>query len=211
MHVDTLTVGPFESNCFVIHNDAHQAIVVDPGDEPDRIVAHLREQAYAVQLIAITHGHIDHVTGLAAVHEAFPVPIAMHPTDIAWAFGPANQMPPFYGVPQAPPAIDRELAEGQSWTDAGFTYEVIELPGHAPGHVAFYFREQAALFSGDVLFQGGVGRTDLPGGDGQALAESLKRLATFPDDTTVYCGHGPATTIGSEKEHNGYMRSLGLD
>jgi hydroxyacylglutathione hydrolase len=206
MQVDTITVGPFESNCFIVSNDRHEALVIDPGDEPDRIIAALRAGAWSVQAILVTHGHIDHVTGLAAVERAFPAPIAMHPTDAAWAFGPANQMPPYYGTPPAPSGIARSLAEGQEWTDLGYRYEVWELPGHAPGHVGFYFPEQQAMFSGDVLFQGSMGRVDLPGCDPAAMQRSLQRMAQLPDDTTVYCGHGPETTIGREKRYNPFLQ-----
>lgn len=205
IHVDVLTVGPFASNCFILANDAKQALVIDPGDEADQIIAHIRQRDYDVQALLVTHGHIDHVSGLADVHDAFPVPIAMHPVDIRWAFSEANQMPPYYGTPRRPASIERELAEGQTWTDMGLTYQIMELPGHAPGHVGFYFPEQGLIFSGDVLFQGSIGRSDLPGSDGPTLMQSLQRLSTLPDHTVVYCGHGPETTIGQEKQTNPFL------
>jgi hydroxyacylglutathione hydrolase len=205
MNVDTLTVGPFASNCFVITNGTKEALLVDPGDEAARIIDHLRAHSLTVAAILITHGHMDHVSALADVHRAFPAPIAMHPVDEAWAFGEGNQMPPHYDVPTAPANIDRALAEGQEWNDIGLRYRVLELPGHAPGHVGFYFPEQEALFSGDVVFAGSVGRTDLPGGDGRVLTQSLKRVAELPDATRIYCGHGPDTSIANEKKQNPYL------
>ncbi len=207
MHVDTITVGPFASNCFLIGNSNKEALLVDPGDDADSIIEHVRSGQWNVRAILITHGHIDHVHGLAEVHRACPVPIAMHPTDAQWAFSEQNQMPPYYGVPEAPPSIERTLAEGQSWTDIGYTYQIMELPGHSPGHVGFYFPDEAIIFSGDVLFECGVGRIDLPGGDGSTLSQTLQRMATLPDETIVYCGHGPHTTIGDEKRHNPYMNT----
>ena len=211
MNVQQINVGPFDSNCFLITNSKREGLLVDPGDEAARILEIIRREQVDLKVILITHGHIDHVSGLAAVHNQYPCPIAMHPADRSWAFSMNNQMMPYYGVPEAPSAIARELAEGQEWTDIGYRYDVIELPGHSPGHVGFHFPEQHSLFSGDVLFQGSVGRTDLPGGDMHALTQSLKRMARLPDDTVVYCGHGPATTVGEEKRRNPYMRAIRLD
>ena len=206
MDVETLTVGAFGSNCFIIQNERSEALVVDPGDEAERIIGYIGSRRLQVAAYLITHGHIDHVTGLAAVAKAFPAPIAMHPVDMAWAFSSNNQMLPYYDVPERPAVIERELAEGQEWTDIGYTYTILELPGHSPGHVGFYFEQAGVLFSGDVLFQGSVGRTDLPGGDGRVLTQTLKRLAKLPDETRVYCGHGDCTTIGDEKRHNPYIQ-----
>ncbi len=205
MNVHPIMVGAFASNCFIAHNEQREALIIDPGDDADVIIQHVRREELSVAAILITHGHVDHVSALAAVHRAFPVPIAMHPVDADWAFSESNQMPPYYGVPDAPEQIERELSEGQTWTDIGYTYQVLELPGHSPGHVGFYFPEQHALFSGDVVFQGSVGRTDLPGGDGRVLTQSLKRLAELPDETIIYCGHGPSTTIRDEKRQNPYL------
>lgn len=205
MNVHPIMVGAFASNCFIAHNADREALIIDPGDDADVIIQHIRREKLSVAAILITHGHIDHVSGLAEVSRAFPVPVAMHPVDAAWAFSESNQMPPYYEVPEAPEKIERELSEGQTWTDIGYTYQVLELPGHSPGHVGFYFPEQNALFSGDVIFQGTVGRTDLPGGDGRVLTQSLKRLAELPDETVIYCGHGPSTTLADEKRQNPYL------
>jgi glyoxylase-like metal-dependent hydrolase (beta-lactamase superfamily II) len=117
-------------------------------------------------------------------------------------------MPPFYVRPEAPDGIERELVEGQEWIDAGFRYQVIHTPGHTPGGVCFLFPEEAWLISGDTLFQGSIGRTDLPGGDMRVLQQSLARLLQLPDSLRVFPGHGPPTTIGVERRTNPFLLDL---
>lgn len=196
----------FASNCHLLSNDAGEALVVDPGADADQILSAIAGGNLRVAGYLLTHGHVDHVSALAEVHRKHPAPIAMHPEDSKWAFSPGNKMEPFFSQPEAPPRIDRELADGQVCEDIGFTYRVIETPGHSPGGVCFYFEDQGVLIAGDTLFRGSVGRVDLPGGNGQALSRSLQKLCRLPYDTVVYCGHGPATTIGAEKKTNYFLR-----
>ena len=157
----------------------------------------------------ITHGHMDHVSALAPLCAALPAPVAMHPRDAAWAFTADNQMPPFYPVPAQPPAIERPLADGQTWVDGALRYEVLATPGHTPGGVCFYFPADKVVFTGDTLFANSVGRTDLPGSSERALTTSLRKLLQLPDDTVVYPGHGPHTTIGAERAANPFLQDLG--
>lgn len=206
MTVHTLTIGPFSSNCHLIANRDRQALVVDPGGESETIIDFIASEKLTIAAYLITHGHVDHVHALSTVHARHPAPIGMHPLDSHWAFTTINAMLPYYDAPKPPPKIDRTWLEGQTWTDAGFTYRVIETPGHSPGSVSFHFEAENILFSGDVLFQGSVGRTDLPGGDSEVLAQSLEKLKKLPDDTAVYSGHGPVTTIGREKRSNPFLR-----
>jgi len=209
IQVDALVVSLFESNCFITRQDqGNEVLVIDPGDNAPEIIDYLRERRLAVAAYLITHGHVDHVSGLAGLYEAMPAPVAMHPLDSRWAFSDLAAMPPYYDAPKAPPVIERILAEGQEWTDIGFTYQVIETPGHSPGGVAFYFKSEKVLFSGDSIFRGSIGRSDLPGANPEQLAASLKRLLTLPDDTVVYCGHGSPTTIGAERKHNPFLKDF---
>lgn len=210
VEVSTLTVGAFGSNCHIlVRRGSRRALVIDPGDEAPRILAHLREGRLTPASILLTHGHMDHVAGLADVARAFPkAPVGLHPEDARWAFTPANSMPPYYETPEAPAQIERAWAGGQTWTDDELTYEIIEVPGHSPGSVAFYFRALDLVFSGDVLFAGSIGRTDLPGGHAATLGRSLRRLLELPDETVVYPGHGPDTTIGAERAGNPFLRNL---
>jgi len=205
--VETRVVSLFESNCFIIHGrEPGRVLVVDPGDNAGDILAHLEENKLTVAAYLITHGHVDHVSGLAAMFEQCPAPVAMHPQDARWAFTEVAALPPYYGAPKAPARIERDLAEGQTWTDLGLTYQIMETPGHSPGGVAFYFPGEKMVFSGDNLFRGSIGRSDLPGANPATLAASLKRLLTLPDDTRVYCGHGPETTIGRERQSNPFLQ-----
>lgn len=206
MHVDTLEIGPFCSNCHIVRGDSREALVIDPGDDASRIIAHLRDHNLEVQYYLLTHGHVDHVSALAEVAQEFPAPVAIHALDAKWAFEPINQLPPYYDTPKSPPSIDRHLEDQQEYVDAGFRYRVLFTPGHAPGHVSLYFEDTSVLFSGDVLFQGSVGRIDLPGGNRSDMQKSLQALMTLPDDTVVYPGHGPSTTIGEERRTNPFLR-----
>ncbi len=207
--VDTLVVSLFQSNCFVVRqNGGRDALVIDPGDNAGDILAHLDRYGLTVAAYLLTHGHVDHVHALADMVAARPAPVAMHPADAAWAFTERAAFPPYYGAPEAPPRIDRELSGNQHWKDIGLDYHIIETPGHSPGGVAFYFETEKALFSGDSIFRGSIGRSDLPGADPKVLADSLRHLTTLPDDVTVYCGHGPATTIGRERNSNPFLRSF---
>ncbi len=208
MNLEAIEVGAFASNCYLLWNDAHEALVIDPGAEAERILERISGLALDVKAILLTHGHMDHVSALGPIYKAHPAPVGLHPLDAAWAFGPANQHPPYYYPVANPPAIDRSYADGQVWTDAGLTYRILETPGHSPGGVCFYFEDEGVLISGDTLFRGSVGRTDLPGSRHVDLLHSLERLKRLPDDTRVYPGHGPATTIGSEKSHNPFLLGL---
>ena len=207
LSIESLCLGAAQTNCHILRLDgSDQALLVDPGDEADVILHQLNEAGLKVAAYLITHGHFDHVCALAEVHRARPAPIGLHPLDQCWTFSPLNAMAPWYEQPEEPDGgIVRAWAEGQTWTDAGLTYSILETPGHSPGSVSFHFAEHKTLVSGDVLFAGGIGRTDLPGGDAATLLRSLKRLMELPDDTRVLSGHGPATTIGREKRRNPYL------
>lgn len=205
MAIDAILVGSFQVNCYLVTDEAGHAVVIDPGADAGRIGAYLRQRKLAVSAILCTHGHMDHCSALAAVAAEFPAPVGMHPDDAAWAFGAGNQVPPYYGIPERPPAIARPLADGLRFTDGGLEYEVIATPGHTPGGVCFHFPALKSIFTGDTLFAGSVGRTDLPGSDDAALHRSLEHLMTLPADTTVYPGHGDRTTIGREKRTNPFL------
>ncbi len=208
MHVETLSVGAFEVNCYIVWDNPGAVIVIDPGADAERIIELLSGHQLSVAAYLLTHGHADHVSALADVCRKFPAPVAMHADDARWAFTAISQIPPFYPVTQSPPAIERLVEDGTEWSDGGLRYRVIATPGHTPGGVSFHFPDAGALFAGDTLFQGSVGRTDLPGGSARLLTASVMRLAQLPDTTMVYPGHGPHTTIGREKKTNFFLRGV---
>lgn len=206
MKIETITVGAFEVNCFILHGSGDQVLVVDPGGDAERIAETLVRQKVSVAAWLLTHGHADHLSALSALVRDFPAPVCMHPLDAGWAFSSRNQILPFYKATAAPDAPIREIRDGSAWNDAGLSYTVFGTPGHTPGGVCFYFPEARTLITGDTLFAGSAGRTDLPGGDAGLLTASMKRLGAFTDDVRVYPGHGPATTIGHEKRTNIFMK-----
>lgn len=200
-----VTVGAFEVNCWLLYGEARMAIVIDPGAEVATIENHLAQRRLGVAAYICTHGHCDHVSALAGLRRKHPAPVAMHPADAKWAFSPDNSFEPEYPEPESPGAIDRPLKDGDSFKDGGISWKTIATPGHSPGGICIYVDEQSLLFTGDTLFAGSVGRTDLPGGNSRILAASLRNLVRLPENTVVYPGHGPETTIGRERQTNFFL------
>lgn len=204
MHIKNITVGEFQANCWIVRSDSRQAIVIDPGADHARINAFLDGHSLTVAVYLLTHGHFDHVSALAELYRAAPAPIGIHRADAEWIFDEQNQMPPFY-LPQRQTKITRLLDDRQEWTDSDLNYNIISTPGHTPGSVCILFPKYNALFTGDTLFAGSIGRTDLPGGDDALMRQSLAKLSRLPDATAIYPGHGPTSAIGREKNHNPYF------
>ncbi len=205
--METIAVGPFEVNCYVIRSDTPDALVIDPGADADRISSFLKSNRLNVKGYLLTHGHVDHISAVDDLLKIYPAFVAIHPEDGRWAFSKKNELLPFYNAPKNRPPEIRQIQDGQEWDDAGLKYRVIATPGHSPGGVCFYFPEAKVLFSGDTLFQGSVGRTDLQAGNSKVLSQSLEKLSQLPADVRVFPGHGPDTTIGIEKETNPFLRS----
>ena len=206
MNIECMVVGEFEVNCWIVWSARREAAVIDPGADWQRIRDFLVAKDLTVASYLLTHGHMDHVSALADLAEALPAPVGIHAADLAWAFSDENQWAPYYPVPRRPSQI-QPLDDGQVWTADDMRFHVIATPGHTPGSVCLLCEESRALFSGDTLFAGSIGRTDFPGSSSRAMKQSLKRLATLDDDIAVYPGHGPKTTIGAEKRSNFFMRA----
>jgi hydroxyacylglutathione hydrolase len=203
----TLPVGIIQTNCYVAGcEETKEAVIIDPGGNPERILAAIKRQGLAVQYVLNTHAHFDHTDGNKAVVEATGAALAIHALDrpLLEAGGGGA----WFGMGTvAGPAPTVELKAGDPLAVGKLCFEVLHTPGHTPGHVCFFERNKEVLFDGDVLFCQGVGRADLPGGDWQQLMDSIQRvLFALPDETVVYPGHGPATTIGEEKRSNPWLR-----
>ncbi len=204
MKVYALSVGPLQENTYLLVGEDGRGVIVDPGDEPERILAEIHRVGLRPEAILLTHAHFDHVGAVAPLVEALHLPVYLHPGDLT-LYRNAAQNAARWGlsIPQPPEPV-LPLAEGQA-LDFGLGLEVLFLPGHAPGHVGYY--RPGHLVSGDVLFRGGIGRYDLPGCDPQALFASLQKITRLPPQTVVYPGHGPRTTIGEEVASNPYLVS----
>lgn len=206
MIIKELVVGPIMANCYILGcEDTNEAAVIDPGDEANKILLALADASLKVVALVNTHGHIDHAGGNKKMKEATNAPVIIHSADApmlgelassgaAWGLSVENSPPP-----------DRMVEDGDEITFGNITLKVIHTPGHSPGGISLY--TDGNVFVGDTLFQGSIGRTDLGGGDYGTLISSVKnKLFTLGDDVKVYSGHGPATTIGREKQYNPFFR-----
>jgi hydroxyacylglutathione hydrolase len=205
------TVGQVQENCYVVRRPAAtEAVIVDPGDEAPRILAALQSlQIERVAAILITHTHFDHIGAVAPVAEATGAPVYCPELETQVLANIMDFVPwPGFGPFESYDA-DHTVAGGDALELAGLTFDVVFTPGHSPGHVTYAVRGEGALFSGDVLFQGSVGRVDLPGGDWPTLLASIGSLtSTFSPETTVYPGHMGITTLGRESATNPFLREL---
>ena len=209
LEVRQLTVGPIAENCFVVRREgADKALVVDPGEEPDRILAEIEQTGAAVEAILITHCHFDHVGAVAPLARATGAPVYVPEIETPILADLMSFTMPGFG-PYESYEADEVVKGGEALELAGLTLDVHFTPGHSPGHVTYAVRDEEALFSGDVLFQGSVGRVDLPGGDGPTLIESIRTLVeSHPAETVVYPGHMGPTTLGAERATNPFLAEL---
>lgn len=205
MRIELRTVGPFQENCYlVVDESARRCVLVDPGDDGAELVAMVRESGAALDAIWLTHAHLDHIGGIAEVRRTFDVPVHLHPLDLPLYTGLSARAAQLYGVPfEQPDGPDRELADGDLLACGSLQFRVMHVPGHAPGHVTF--NGSGLSLSGDLLFAGSIGRTDLPLCDPFEMDRSLDRFATLAGATVVYPGHGGPTTIAEEKRSNPFL------
>ena len=202
-----IVVGQFTENCWVIGNRrTGEGICVDPGDQPDEVLAMARDMGLRIKYIANSHAHIDHILGVGAVRDATGAKFLLHAGDLEMARNTATMAKGWMGIDIVnPPDPDAFLSDGDDIDIDGLKLKVLHTPGHTRGSVCFY--ANGVLFAGDTLFQGSVGRTDLPGGDeAEELASIVDRLLVLPDETIVLPGHMAQTTIGEERQRNPFVR-----
>lgn len=205
MEVGKLALGPLQTIAYLAWEDPDAAVLIDPGDEAERVFSWIETIGVRPAAVLLTHAHFDHVGAVAAVVERLEVPVYLHPGALP-VYRRAAASAARWGLEIAQPPEEPlvMLAEGDLAVGPGF--QVLHLPGHCPGHVGFYNPAAGVIFSGDVLFAGGVGRWDIPSADREALAASIRKLFQLSPKTVVYPGHGPPTTLEAELETNVYVR-----
>lgn len=205
------TFNPFQENTYVVFDDTKECVIFDPGCsnelEQKKLTDFIEKEGLTPVKLINTHGHIDHMMGNAFIKSRYNIPFYMHQDDLP-VLRAAPQQAAMFGVKvEASPEPDHLLNEGDTLEFGNTTFDIYFTPGHSPGSISFYSEKDAYIIAGDVLFQGSIGRTDLPGGNFDTLEDSIQqKLYKLPDDTVVHSGHGPETTIGQEKKSNPFVR-----
>ena len=207
LQVKKFVFNPFQENTYVLFDETNQCVIIDPGciekEEENELTEFIESNQLAVKQLINTHCHIDHVLGNAFVKRKFNVPLLIHPVEEAMLRAVKSYASNYGFFQYQDSTADAFLNEGDHLSIGKQKLDVLFVPGHSPGHIAFYHAETKILIGGDVLFENSIGRTDLPGGDYDTLINSIhQKFFTLPDDVTVYCGHGSETSIGFEKRTN---------
>jgi hydroxyacylglutathione hydrolase len=205
--VVSLPVGLIQTNCYIAGcPETKEGAVIDPGGDPQQILAQVERHGLSIKYVLNTHAHFDHTDANGAIVQATGATLALHPQDLPLL--KASGGAALFGLQADPsPLPELELHDGDELEVGSLRFKVLHTPGHTPGHVCFYEKDHGVLFDGDVLFARSIGRTDLPGGNYRQMMDSIQRvLFALPDETVVYSGHGPATTIGDERRLNPWLR-----
>ncbi len=210
LHFLTVVSVPFEENSYIVYRDGNsQCLIIDPGLEPERVLRAIDDHGLTPAAILNTHGHSDHIAGNARLKERWPdCPLVIGENEAPKLLDPHLNLSAMFGMPITSPPADTTVTDGQVYSAADIPLRVLEIPGHSAGHVVYLVeqREPPIAFVGDVIFNGSIGRTDFPDGDFDALADGIReKLYRLPDDTELFPGHGPPTTVGREKKHNPYV------
>jgi glyoxylase-like metal-dependent hydrolase (beta-lactamase superfamily II) len=202
-----LTVGPVQENTYIIYNSRNEAIVIDPGSEGQRIIQNIESLQVKPLAILLTHAHFDHIGGVDVVRDKYQLPLYVHKKEQDWLIDTKKNGSNHFGQAITAKPASHILTDNDNILKIGsFSFEVLKTPGHSPGSVSYYLKSAGAVFSGDALFAGSIGRTDLFGGNQDLLLSSIhEKLLQLPEETIVLSGHGPETTIGMEMDSNPFL------
>lgn len=206
MRMCKLVVGSLATNCYIVSNEnTKEAIIIDPGAQPERIMNKIKEEQFLVKAILLTHGHIDHIQAVNALKEEYGVDIYIGEQEADLVKDTQKNLSMMFGTPYVTKP-DCLVKEGDILSIAGFTIKVLFTPGHTKGGVCYYFEPEEALFSGDTIFQASVGRSDFPTGSARTLSDSIKeKIFTLPDDVQIFPGHGDSTVVSYERHYNMFV------
>ena len=210
MEIDRLILGAYETNCYILRKSsaANGCVVVDPGLEVEQLLDFIKRHKLNPAAVVLTHGHIDHIGGVGELRENYPdVRVYIHKLDAKMLENSYSNLSAMMGAAFSTEPADFSLEDGSVIEQAGVKLQVLHTPGHTPGGICLYSKDEGIVFTDDTLFAESIGRTDFPGGSLEQLLKSVReKLFTLPDDTIVYPGHGPSTTIAREKAHNPFLR-----
>ena len=211
MKWEQLPLGPLQTNCYLIINSENSCLIIDPGEEGSKLINEIEKKNLKPQAILLTHAHFDHIGAVDVIREKYAIPVYIHENEADWLTNPSlNGSTLFFaGQISLKPSGSHLIAGEKKMTIGDFDFEVLETPGHSPGSVSYYFKEGDFIASGDALFQGSIGRTDLNGGSCRSFINSIhNRLLVLPENTVVLPGHGPTTTIRREMDSNPFLNGF---
>lgn len=210
LEVHSMITGMAQEYCYAVVNEDKQALIFDPGDQAGDLMAWIDGNGWKPQAILLTHAHYDHIGAVDALRDYYDLPVYIHPNEADWLTNPELNLSAYTGGPLIRLQPADHLWESMGDKSVGnFEFQLAFVPGHSPGHVIYYFAEAGFVIAGDTLFQGSIGRTDLPGGDTRQLLEGIGReLLTLPGETKVYSGHTPVTTIQAERATNPFLQGF---
>jgi hydroxyacylglutathione hydrolase len=199
-----IPLGTMQTNCYVLKKEDLSCLIIDPGSEGEKLIQYLQKEELNPVAVVLTHAHYDHIGAIDTIREEYHIPVYVHENEKDWLSSPSLNL----GNVQVKDAD--ELINGeQELTIGSFTFQIYETPGHSPGSISLYFKDDHIVCSGDALFSGSIGRTDLPNGNPEQLMKSIHdKLLTLPENTSVLCGHGPVTTVGKEMESNPFLNGF---